>query len=162
MTDILVCIFLLVLLTGSIYDLKSFEIPNYVVLVATFLFFPVALSEHMSLPEIFLHILAGGVVLLVGFVLYSFNFIGAGDAKLLAASSIWFGFAELPIFLCIVAMVGGFLSLLLIIFRKVTLPAAWAQVGWIQNLYKEKGVPYGVAISAGAILSYPYLFSSQV
>ena len=162
MTDLLVCIFLLILLTGSIYDLKSFEIPNYVTLLATFLFFPVALSEHMSLLEILLHISAGGVVLLTGFVLYSFNFIGAGDAKLLAASSIWFGFAELPIFLVMVAMVGGFLSLVGIIVRKVTLPTAWAQVGWIQNLHEESGVPYGVAISAGAIMSYPYLFSSQV
>ena len=162
MTDILVCIFLLILLTGSIYDLKSFEIPNYVALSATFLFLPVALLEHMSLPEILLHISAGGVVLLAGFVLYSFNFIGAGDVKMLAASSIWFGFAELPIFLCAVAIGGGFLALLLIIFRRVTLPTAWARVGWIQNLYKERGIPYGVAISAGAILSYPQLFSSQV
>ncbi len=157
MADIIVCIFLFILLIGSICDVKSFEIPNWVSVLATCLFIPASLWLQFPATQIILHIGTGITVLIVGFVIYAAGWMGGGDVKMIAASSIWFGFSELPTFLFLVALVGGVLAILLFVFRKMRLAGVWARVSWIQNLHREEGIPYGVAISTGAILAYPQL-----
>ena len=162
MNEILSCVFLGILLYGAFLDLVSFEIPNYISVVVTILFFPVVLWDHWSFVEIISNFSAGGLVLLVGIILFSFNLIGAADVKILAAAAVWFGFPGLPSFLLAVALSGGVLALVLIVFRRFILPISWQRFDWLVNLHKEQGVPYGVAISVGAVLVSPQLLTSDV
>ncbi len=51
---------------------------------------------------------------------------------------------------------GGVLTLLLIQFRLLPLPAALARQPWILRLHeKGAGVPYGIALAAAALAVYP-------
>ena len=162
MNQILSCVFLVILLYGAFRDLVSFEIPNYISVVIVFLFFPAVFWEHWSLVEIISNISAGGLVLLVGIILFSLNVVGAGDVKIMAAAAVWFGFPGLPSFLLAVALTGGVLTIALIVFRRFIVPTSWKRFDWLVNLHKEQGVPYGVAISVGAVLVSPQLLTSDV
>jgi prepilin peptidase CpaA len=95
-------------------------------------------------------------VLAVGFICFSFGWIGGGDAKLAAATALWFGFAYLLDYLVYASLFGGALTLLLIQFRLLPLPAMLARHGWIMRLHeKGGGVPYGIALAAAALIVYP-------
>jgi len=59
-------------------------------------------------------------------------------------------------FLIYASLLGGALTLLLIQFRKLPLPAPLARQPWILRLHdKAGGVPYGIALAAAALLIYP-------
>ena len=46
-----------------------------------------------------MHIAAGFAVLAVAFVCFSLGWVGGGDAKLAAATALWFGFDHLVVYL---------------------------------------------------------------
>ena len=51
---------------------------------------------------------------------------------------------------------GGILTLAIIKFRLMPLPAALAEQRWVKRLHKlDGGVPYGIALAAAALLIYP-------
>ena len=58
-------------------------------------------------------------------VFFSQGWIGGGDAKLAAATALWFGFAHLLDYLIYASLFGGVLTLVLIQFRKLPLPRCW-------------------------------------
>lgn len=138
------------------YDIASFTIPNYlqVALVAAFVAFVVAagLAPH----AIGAHLLAGFIGLVVGFTLFALGYIGGGDAKLFACIVLWLGFQNLLDYTLMAAVMGGALSLLIIGMRKLPLPAALVAQAWIARLHDAKGgIPYGVALAAGAFIILP-------
>jgi prepilin peptidase CpaA len=48
------------------------------------------------------------------------------------------------------------LTLALLEFRKVSLPARLAGQDWVQRLHTPNGgIPYGIALAAAALLVYP-------
>ena len=161
MDNIFVYTFLLLLFYGSVRDVVTFEIPNYISAVSVLLFIPAAFSANFSLIEALYNFGAGAFVLLIGAALFFCNVIGAGDAKMLAAASVWAGFPGLPALLLSVSLVGGVLVLILIVFRRFKLASSWSRVDWLVNLHREKVVPYGVAISCGTVLIFPQLLASN-
>jgi prepilin peptidase CpaA len=95
-------------------------------------------------------------VLVVAFVFFSQGWIGGGDAKLAAATALWFGFDYLVDYLIYASLFGGALTLAIIQFRKLPLPAVLARQGWILRLHETGGgVPYGIALAAAALTVYP-------
>jgi prepilin peptidase CpaA len=95
-------------------------------------------------------------VLTIGFTCFSFGWIGGGDAKLAAATALWFGFDYLLDYLVYASLFGGALTLFLIQFRLLPLPAMLARHQWIMRLHeKGGGVPYGIALAASALTVYP-------
>ncbi|MGK2872735.1 MAG: peptidase, partial [Alphaproteobacteria bacterium] len=55
---------------------------------------------------------------------------------------------------------GGVLALSLLLFRRLPLLARLARHGWIATLHdKAQGVPYGIALAAGALLAWPDLLT---
>jgi prepilin peptidase CpaA len=94
-------------------------------------------------------------MLLAGIVLFSLGWVGGGDAKLLAVASLWLGFEPMVLFLGYVAIFGGALAIAILAYRSV--PAgALPLPGWAARLHaKGEGIPYGVAIAAGALMIYP-------
>jgi prepilin peptidase CpaA len=88
-------------------------------------------------------------------VLFSLGWVGGGDAKLLAAASLWLGFAQLALFLTYTAAFGGALALAILAYRGVPV-SAFPLPGWAARLHtKGEGMPYGEAIAAGALFVYP-------
>ncbi len=84
------------------------------------------------------------------------GWIGGGDAKLAAATALWFGFDYLLDYLVYASLFGGVLTLLLIQFRRLPLPALLARQKWILRLHDNGGgVPYGIALAAAALIVYP-------
>lgn len=137
-------------------DLLTMRIPNWLVLVAVAAFFALALIAGLDPTQIGRHLAAAALVLAITFILFALGWIGGGDAKLAAAIALWFGFELLLSFLLYAAVIGGALTLVILMGRRFMLPASLLRVGWIVKLHNEKtGIPYGIALAAAALLVYP-------
>jgi|SRR5689334_22746932 prepilin peptidase CpaA len=137
-------------------DLLTMTISNRLSLALAAGFFLLTLIVGMSLPAVGMHLAAAAVVLTVAFLLFSQGWIGGGDAKLAAATALWFGFDHLLDYLFYASLFGGALTLLILQFRKMPLPAALARRTWITRLHENGGgVPYGIALAAAALAVYP-------
>ena len=137
-------------------DLLTRTISNRLSLALAGSFFPLTIVIGMSLPAIGMHLAAAALVLAVCFGFFSMGWMGGGDAKLAAVTTLWFGFDYLLDYLIYAALFGGALTLLLIQFRKLPLPEALARQSWILRLHETGGgVPYGIALAAAALTVYP-------
>jgi prepilin peptidase CpaA len=137
-------------------DLLTMTISNRLSLALAGGFFLLTLIIGMSLSAIGMHVAAAAVVLVVAFGLFSQGWIGGGDAKLAAATALWFGFDHLLDYMIYASLFGGALTLVIIQFRKLPLPAILARQRWILRLHETgAGVPYGIALAAAALAVYP-------
>jgi prepilin peptidase CpaA len=124
---------------AAIADLRDRAIPNRLILTIVLCF--VAMAAALPPGAIVAHIACAFSMLAAGFVFFCLGIGGGGDAKLLAAISLWRGFEGLPSFLSATALAGGVLSLVYLL------------KGAGGGAYSTKAIPYGVAIVAGALLS---------
>lgn len=137
-------------------DLVTMRITNRLVLLVMVAFFAMALLVGLPLETIGLHVLGALGVLALFFGFFALGWIGGGDAKLIAATSLWFGLDGLAGYVAFSALLGGMLTLSLLLVRRWTLPLQLRQVDWIERLHDPKtGVPYGIALAAAALLLYP-------
>lgn len=137
-------------------DLLTMTISNRLSLALTGGFFLLMIVTGMSLHAAGMHVAAAAVVLVVAFLFFSQGWIGGGDAKLAAATALWFGFDYLLDYLIYASLFGGALTLAIIQFRKIPLPAMLARQGWILRLHEtDAGIPYGIALAAAALAVYP-------
>jgi prepilin peptidase CpaA len=84
--------------------------------------------------------------------MFTFGWIGGGDAKLFAASALWLGAPGLVPFLFWTAMAGGVLSIVLMVARRGRTAGGPDVERWLPQLLRPGGpVPYGLAICAGAL-----------
>jgi prepilin peptidase CpaA len=138
-------------------DLFTMTIANRVSLILIGGFGLLGVMTGMSMNDMLLHVGAGASVLAAGFALFSFGWIGGGDAKLAAATALWFGFNHLFDYLIYSSILGGVLTLLLIQFRMLPLPQVLVGRDWIERLHRRGGgIPYGIALAAAALLVYPH------
>lgn len=152
---LLLSVFPAALLMAAANDIYEFKIPNWIsiVLVAAY---PAAGLAVGAAPHIIVEgLLIGAAALAVGFGLYAFKVVGGGDAKLLAATAPWLGLASLGVFLFNMAIAGLFLILAVLMFRRLPVLPVYAHAPWLMQLHaRKKDIPYGVAIAAGALLSF--------
>jgi len=139
------------------WDLASYTIPNrlQLALVAAFVVF--VLVTGMAPAPLGWHLLAGLLGLSVGFTLFALGFIGGGDVKLFAVVALWLGFdRDLINYMLIASLLGGALTLGLLVLRRLPLPARLTRHSWLLRLHDERaGIPYGVALAAGAFYILP-------
>jgi prepilin peptidase CpaA len=137
-------------------DLLTMTISNRLSLALTGGFFLLTVITGVSLTAIGMHLAAAALVLTISFGFFSMGWIGGGDAKLVAATALWFGFDFLLDYLVYASLFGGVLTVLLIQFRRLPLPAPLARQTWILRLHEAGGgVPYGIALAAAALAVYP-------
>jgi prepilin peptidase CpaA len=137
-------------------DLLTMTISNRLSLALAGGFFLLTIVTGMSLTAIGMHLAAAALVLTISFGFFAMGWIGGGDAKLAAATSLWFGFDFLLDYLVYASLFGGVLTLVLIQFRCLPLPGPLARQAWILRLHETGGgVPYGIALAAAALMVYP-------
>lgn len=138
-------------------DLLTMKIPNRVsiILVAGYLGFAALVGT--PLEAIGLNLLCGLLVLSVTFTMFCFGWMGGGDAKLAAASSVWLGWGLVLEYAVAAAMLGGLLTLIILVGRKWPLPLFLHRQTWAARLHApETGIPYGIALAAAGLILYPY------
>jgi prepilin peptidase CpaA len=137
-------------------DFFTMTISNRISLVLVGGFFALALGTGMPIVEIANHVAAAGLIIVVGFLLFTRGWVGGGDAKLAAATALWFGWAHLLDYLLYAALLGGVLTVALLGFRSLSLPAALVGQEWAERLHRQgAGVPYGIALAVAALVIYP-------
>jgi prepilin peptidase CpaA len=155
MGAVLLFVFPFAMAFAAATDLLTMRISNVLTLGLAAAFLLVGPVAGLTSQEMLLHLAAGSAMLLAGLLLFSLGWVGGGDAKLLAAASLWLGPEPLVPFLLYVAVFGGALALAILAYRRY--PAgALPLPGWAARLHaKGEGIPYGVAIAAGALAIYP-------
>jgi prepilin peptidase CpaA len=140
-------------------DLLTMTIPNRVSLALLLAFLPLGAAAGLDAWALLEHFAAGAAMLGFGVLLFIPGWIGGGDAKLLAAIALWVGFDNLASYVFYVALAGGMLALLFSAARSLPLPRPLLGEAWAQRLHRQDaGIPYGLALAAGALLVYPQTF----
>ena len=149
-------LFCLLSVAAAVFDVWKFVIPNTVSVALAVLFFPTVLL--LGEPVGWLsHLGAALSVFVAGLAAYRFRILGAGDAKLLTAVSLWAGFEHLPLYLLVVAFAGGAVTGMLWLLRRVIvgfvvqIGTSPGQVTLPRVLLVGEPIPYGVGIAVAAI-----------
>jgi prepilin peptidase CpaA len=147
-----------VLLAGACFsDLFSMRISNKLCLSVFVMFVFFAILASMAPTVVAWHVLAGLCALVVSFSLFALGAIGGGDAKFVAAVAVWMGFGQLAEFLAIASILGGILTLAILVFRKYPLPPRLIGIPWVSKLHDQKsGIPYGIALGIAAMMMLPH------
>lgn len=136
-------------------DLVSMTIANRVPALLAVSFLGLAVLTGMPAGAIGLHLLLGAACLLVTFGFFAAGWMGAGDAKLITASLLWFGPGEAAVqYLAVSAALGGALTLGLLVARAHLAPVTG--IDFLDRLLEhDAGVPYAIALGAGGLAVYP-------
>lgn len=138
-------------------DLLTLKIPNRISGIMVLAFFPLALLVGLSATDILHHVAAGLAFLALGVLLFIPGWFGGGDAKLMAAIALWIGPDNLFPYIFYVALAGGMIATLFSSLRSVPLPRMLLGEAWALRLHRvDSGIPYGIALAAGALLVFPH------
>lgn len=153
---VILVVFPAVMAYAAASDLLSMTISNRITLVLIGAFALCAALVGLSWSDIGWHLAAGGLVLTVCFGMFAAGWIGGGDAKLAAATALWFGFEQLTPYLAVAGIAGGVLTLAILVYRDQPLPAMICRWSWARRLHSPKeGVPYGIALAFSALVILP-------
>ena len=127
-------------------DGREYLIPNPLCAAIGLVFFPAVWALGLPLLPA---LLAAGVTFVVTFGLFSLNSFGGGDAKLLTVLMLWTGWSLTSLqFLFLMAMLGGFFALLLLLFRALLRRRTPA----LRLLMPGAPIPYGIPIALAFLL----------
>lgn len=150
-------IFPLCLAMAAFSDMLTMKIPNRVSIILALSFVAIAPFTGMGLIAFGWHLLAAALVFAGCFALFALNIMGGGDAKVLAASALWYGFnIDLVAFLGTVGIFGGFLALVVLMIRANQNILMVSPIRIPTHFFQARaGIPYGIAIGLAAFLTYP-------
>ena len=140
------------LVWAAVTDIRTMRIPNRIV-IAIVALYPLWLLTHPAPIDGLWAVTMAAGVLLAGFAAFSAGLIGGGDAKLLAAVSLWAGPAHVVGMLTVTALLGGVLAaawfLALVVRRRACLVRGGAVDP--QSRLARQAIAYGVAIALGGL-----------
>ncbi len=144
--------------TAIVSDIASMTIRNRVSLALVAGFVLLAPLVGLPLPLYGWNLAAGALMLAVTFGCFCIGAMGGGDAKLIAATALWLGFdPSLADYLVRAALLGGALTLILLAYRRMPCPALAGRYAFLRTLArKDVGVPYGVALGAAGLWTFPH------
>lgn len=153
---VLLAAFPVLVIIGALRDVTTMTIPNWVSLALIGLFFPTALAAGLPLETVGMNVGVGIAALLIGMVMFALRWVGGGDAKMMAAASLWLGLEGGTQFLLWTGIAGGLFAVFLMQARQWGQAYAMRAPAWVGRLLEPKGdIPYGVAICAGALAAFP-------
>ncbi|MFV0281955.1 MAG: prepilin peptidase [Rhodoblastus sp.] len=145
-----------VMVFAAISDMLTMKIPNLVSIILTIAFFIMAVAIGLPWMTIVWHLVAGLLMLAICFILFNLGWIGGGDAKLAAATSLWLGFGLIASYGVFASVFGGVLTLVILQLRRMTLEGPLFSAPWLVRLCeKNGGIPYGIALAAAGLVVYP-------
>jgi len=145
-------LFLALCMFAAFHDVNSLTIPNWLNLTIAGLFVPAALASGLPLEILGGHVLAGALAFVIAVGLYAFRIFGGGDAKMIPAVMLWMGPGAAFSFVFTMALIGGACALILLAGKR-SIPVEVIP-GFMRAAFEPNGgVPYGVAIAAGAIVA---------
>lgn len=130
----------LLLLAAAVSDLRSRTISNRlngVIALAALPFW--WLADFALWPDVAMQIAAAFGVFLIFFAMFAVGMMGGGDVKMIAAIMLWVPLPMMLPALAIMAIAGGILSAILLIYSK------------IKRSNDRIEVPYGVAIAVAGL-----------
>lgn len=152
---IVTLVFAAPLLAASYTDYYSMKIPNVVCLAMMAGFVLTLPLTWQGLPVLGEHMMVGLTFFLAGFAMYAFGWFGAGDAKLMAAIAIWFGWSDALPFILYTTLFGAALGMFLMVGDKlIPIRLRTSEVG-MRLFQGGKDMPYGMALAAGALFVWP-------
>lgn len=145
----------LMVLAGTM-DLFTMTIPNRIALGLIAGFVCLAPFSGMGWEMIALHLATGFAMLIVCIGFFAAGWVGGGDAKIFAAASLWMGHQYVYEYALFTALLGGALTVGMLVARSVPLPDAILANRWVARLHDAgRGVPYGIALAAAGLLVWP-------
>lgn len=140
---------------AALNDLFSMTIPNRISFILLLSFTVVAPLSGMDWQSFAMSFVAAATVFLGCFALFAANVMGGGDAKLLTAAAVWFGFnTALVEFLLAVTLVGGVLTLGILLLRSRSQEIMAIGIPIPDSLLVAKKIPYGIGIAIAGLLTY--------
>lgn len=148
--------FPLAVIYAGLMDIVTLKIRNVVVLMIVAAWLVLAPLAGFGLHELGASAAVSALVFVVTFTFFALGWIGGGDAKLAAATALWFQPHETFLYFAYAAVLGGVLTLVILQLRTGMLPLALYRVPWIAQLHDSKtGVPYGAAMAPAALIVFP-------
>ena len=156
MDPLLLLVFPALMAFAAASDLITMTIPNRVSLLLIAGFVAMAILTGMPLATFGWHLAAGGLMLVITFGMFAAGWIGGGDAKLAAATGLWFGMGLLLEYSLWATLLGGMMTLAILYWRTALLPEFAMKVDWIARLHHHKtGIPYGITLALAGLIVYP-------
>lgn len=153
--DIFATGFFALCLFAALRDLSTLTIPNWLNAWIAILFVPAMIVAMPGWEVTGWHLLAGFIAFWISVLLFMGGIFGGGDAKMIPGVVLWIGPGGVMTFIYGTALVGGILVFLVLLARRLV--PAYAVPGFaFETLQEKRGVPYGVAIAAGAVLAAPH------
>ncbi len=153
---LILSVFPLMVVMAGISDFFTLKIPNWLNAVIAVSVVPFVILAGMPLEIFAWHIIAGLVTFVVGFILFSINIIGGGDAKMLAACAVWVGWDVLMEFAVVTVFAGAVLVIAIKVWVFFANRKDIKGMDWAKNfLSKKPQLPYGIAIAAGGVIVFP-------
>lgn len=147
-------VFLALCVYAALRDVETLTITNGTNAAIAFLVLPALIIAAPGWDVAGGHLMAGAVAFVVSVLLFAFGVFGGGDAKMIPGVMLWLGPAAAMPFLMVMAVTGGVLALLVVLARRLV-PVTAAPGFARETMAADNGVPYGVAIAAGAIYCAP-------
>jgi prepilin peptidase CpaA len=151
--SVLCLAFPLLLLYAAWHDVSTMTIPNWVSISLAIAFIPAAIAAGLPADRIGMHLVFGAIVLAACAGLFYLSVFGGGDAKVIAAASLWTGLGASAPFVLGMAIAGGALAGVLIVMRRAKMTSTKPWLARLMN--PEEGAPYAVAIAIGALFAAP-------
>lgn len=144
--------FAVLAVAAAISDARHLIIPNRYCLAMALLYPAYVLSPGAEADWIGALAISSGLLAL-GFLLHAKEFIGGGDAKLIASAALWAGPGLFIDFLVLTGIAGGTMALVLLLrhrLKRAVAPAAMLTTDADPQFAKQP-MPYAVAIAAGSL-----------
>ena len=139
-TDLLTAILAVLLLVAAAIDIRTFTISNKLVLVVALLAPLFWICAGVPLwPDAALRVAVAAAVFVGLAATFYLGLMGGGDVKLAAALALWFSPMATVLFLMMMSIAGGALTLGIIIAHRV------------RSREGRPEIPYGVAIAFGGL-----------
>lgn len=153
----LLIVFPALVIVAALRDVTSYIIPNWISAALIVGFFPAALALGLPLETIGLNLAIGVAGLVAGMAMFALGWIGGGDAKLLAATTLWLGWPAVATGLLVTGIGGGALAVSLLALRSpIVRPYVLSGPAWFGRLATPgENVPYGLAIAIGGLVAFP-------
>ncbi|MDE0943266.1 MAG: prepilin peptidase [Alphaproteobacteria bacterium] len=150
--------FPLVMIWAMVADFRTFEIPHSLPIALVVVFPIAAWAANMSWQQIAWACGLATFMLVVAILMVLFRVMGGGDGKLIAAAALWTGPEAIMPFLLLIALMGGVLALVILLYRRLPLASTLASLTAFQKMHAEKrDLPYAIAIGIAGLIIYPRL-----